>query len=267
MIASMSTPISKRSSKEFLLNHPQLFSLIIVLISSVVSFVISPIFEPLSKSTQAICLVVVIGLLAGVTSFYFQLPSWWVRINSVFALTVLIFLSLKIPSWAYLIALIGLASIYWTTLVTRVPYYPSNQMVWEEIEKLLPTTSPIKVLEIGSGLGGFTRFLSKRHLNATFIGLETAPVPWLMSKLLAIFESAPGTFFRKNYAQEDFSQYDLIFAFLSPAAMPNLYAKAKKEMLPNTQIISYMFTWPNEAQAHIQPIVLNNQEYLYVYKK
>ena len=266
MTTPMRAAILKRSSKEFLLTHPQFFSLLIIVFSSVASLMISPVFDPLGAKIQSISLVIVIGLLAGGMSIYFELPSWWVRINSFFALIVFFFLSLDIPSWAYLVALLGLAGIYWSTIVTRVPYYPSNQMVWEEIEKLLPTQSNFKVLEIGSGLGGFTRSLSKRHPHGTFIGLETAPVPWFLSKIKGLYESAPGTFIRKDYTQEDFSQYDLIFAFLSPAAMPNLYEKALKELSPNAKIVSYMFTWPNKAEPYTQKILLNNDECLYVYK-
>ena len=83
--------------------------------------------------------------------------------------------------------------------------------------------------------------------------------------LLSKLERANCSFQRKNYENEDFSQYDLIFAFLSPAAMPSLYAKALEELPPKAQIISYMFAWPEEALPNLQTIQLANGESLYVY--
>jgi len=83
--------------------------------------------------------------------------------------------------------------------------------------------------------------------------------------VLSKLERANCSFQRRNYENEDFSKYDLIFAFLSPAAMPSLYAKAAQELHPQAQIISYMFAWPQEALTNLQTIQLTNGESLYVY--
>jgi SAM-dependent methyltransferase len=164
-----------------------------------------------------------------------------------------------------LLALIAMMGLYWNTLITRVPYYPSNQLVWEAVAKLLPNQQPCRVLEIGSGLGGFSRYISKYHAQVQCLGLETAPIPCLASMVLSKLERANCSFQRKNYENEDFSQYDLIFAFLSPAAMPSLFVKAAQELHPKAQIISYMFAWPQEALPNLQTIQLANGESLYVY--
>ena len=83
--------------------------------------------------------------------------------------------------------------------------------------------------------------------------------------VLSKLEGANCSFQRKNYENEDFSKYDVIFAFLSPAAMPSLYAKAEQELHPQAQIVSYMFAWPEEALPNVQTIQLANGESLYVY--
>jgi hypothetical protein len=83
--------------------------------------------------------------------------------------------------------------------------------------------------------------------------------------VLSKLERANCSFQRKNYENEDFSQYDVIFAFLSPAAMSSLYAKVEQELHPKAQIISYMFSWPEEALTNLQTIQLANGESLYVY--
>jgi predicted O-methyltransferase YrrM len=39
----------------------------------------------------------------------------------------------------------------------------------------------------------------------------------------------------------DFAQFDVVFAYLSPAAMPELWKKAQREMRPGSLLISYEF--------------------------
>ena len=210
---------------------------------------------------------ITIGVLAGFISYFLALPVWWQRINSSFALLVFIFYSWQLPTWIYLTVFTILLAIYWNTLMTRVPYYPSNLMVWEAVEKLLPTRTDIKVLEIGSGMGGFSRYLSKRDSNIAVTGLETAPLPWLISYILAKLERAPCHLKRKNYMQEDFSQYDLIYAFLSPAAMAQLYVQAQKELHHEACIVSYMFAWPIAAKTSCRTVPLHSGETLYIFSK
>ena len=49
---------------------------------------------------------------------------------------------------------------------------------------------------------------------------------------------------RGDYARLDFSEYDAVFAYLSPAAMPALWDKASREMRPGSLLASYEFPIP-----------------------
>jgi|GEM_PF-2060526 len=251
--------------KDVVQQYPQWVSLGVLVIVTLFSLMISPFWESSNQDKYFIYMALSIGLMAGVMSYMIHLPVWWQRINSCFAFMILIFYSLHLPGWMYLLAFIAMMGLYWNTLITRVPYYPSNQLVWEAVAKLLPNQQPCRVLEIGSGLGGFSRYISKYHAQVQCLGLETAPIPWLASMVLSKLEGANCSFQRKNYENEDFSKYDVIFAFLSPAAMPSLYAKAEQELHPQAQIVSYMFAWPEEALPNVQTIQLANGESLYVY--
>ena len=253
--------------RDFVQNYPQWASFFTLIFSCFASLVASPLFDFFGAQHHDLYLAITIGVLAGLISYFLALPIWWQRINCGFALLVFIFYSLQLPTWIYLTVFTILLAIYWNTLMTRVPYYPSNLMVWEAVEKLLPTRNGIKVLEIGSGMGGFSRYLSKRNSNITVIGLETAPLPWLISYILAKLERAPCHFKRKNYIQEDFSPYDLIYAFLSPAAMSQLHVQAQKELHHEACIVSYMFAWPEAAQSSCHTVPLHSGETLYIYSK
>jgi len=253
--------------RDLVQNYPQWTSFFILIFSSFVSLAASPLFELWGMEHHDLYFAITIGILAGLMSYFLALPVWWQRINSGFALLVFIFYSWQLPTWIYLTVFTILLAIYWNTLMTRVPYYPSNLMVWEAVEKLLPTRTDIKVLEIGSGMGGFSRYLSKRNSNTLVTGLETAPLPWLISYVLAKLERAPCHLKRKNYILEDFSQYDLIYAFLSPAAMAQLHVQAQKELHHEACIVSYMFAWPITAQSSCHTVPLNSGENLYIYCK
>jgi hypothetical protein len=252
--------------REFVDTYPQYISFGILILASVISLLISPLFESFAHEQQFLLLAISIGIIAGLMSYLCHLPTWWQRINALFALTIVLFYRLELPPWSYLLAFVILLAIYWNTLMTRVPYYPSNQEVWQVVEKWMPQTQTPRVLEIGSGLGGFSRYISKLYPNAHCVGLETAPLPWLLSYLFSKIERAPCIFKRKNYTQEDFSQYDLIYAFLSPAAMPELYEKAKVELNDQAKIMSYMFSWPGQ-EASIQTIDVSEGEQLFIYSK
>lgn len=253
--------------RDFVQNYPQWTSFLILIFSCFASLAASPLLEFSGIKHHGFYFVVTIGVLAGFISYFLALPVWWQRINSGFALLVFIFYSWQLPTWIYLAVFTVLLAMYWNTLMTRVPYYPSNLLVWEAVEKLLPTRSSIKVLEIGSGMGGFSRYLSKRNPTIAVTGLETAPLPWLISYVLAKLERAPCHLKRKNYTQEDFSQYDLIYAFLSPAAMPQLHVQARQELHQEACIVSYMFDWPAAAQSFCKTVQLNSGETLYIYSK
>jgi predicted O-methyltransferase YrrM len=51
-------------------------------------------------------------------------------------------------------------------------------------------------------------------------------------------------FIRGDYDRLDFASYDVVFAYLSPAAMPALWQKANVEMRKGSLLLSYEFDIP-----------------------
>jgi predicted O-methyltransferase YrrM len=95
--------------------------------------------------------------------------------------------------------------------------------------------------------------LARRRPESRFEGIELAPLPWLASRLRARIAGATARFIRGDYEQLDFAQYDLVFAYLSPAAMDALWRKAQREMRPGSLLVSYEF--PIAGQASSQTLV------------
>jgi len=194
---------------------------------------------------------VVQGLLAALLTWKLALAGWWRAIQLLFPLAVLTTLALQLPSWLFGAAFLLLLGWYWSTFRTQVPYYPSGPAVWDAVRQLLPADKPLRVIDIGSGLGGFVLYLSRVRPNAAVEGIELAPLPFLYSWLRARLAGGRARFRLGDYEKLDFSRYDLVFAYLSPAAMPGLWRKAAAEMCPGAMLASYEFIVPERAPDRV----------------
>ncbi|VXC02007.1 class I SAM-dependent methyltransferase [Massilia sp. 9I] len=179
------------------------------------------------------------GVFAAALTWWRGLAGWWRAIQFLFPLALYGASRLAIPPPVFLAVFLFLLLLYWSTYRTQVPYYPSNRRVWEAVARLLPQEQA-RVIDIGSGLGGLVLELARRPgVEAT--GIELAPLPWLVSSLRARLAKSRARFIRGDYHRLDFADYDLVFAYLSPAAMDALWRKAAREMRPGALLVSYEF--------------------------
>lgn len=173
-----------------------------------------------------------------------NLAWWWCVIQPLFPFAIVLMLLLPLPPHLYLLLFLFSLMFYWSTYRTQVPYFPSTKYVWLAVEKLLPQGRSISFIDIGSGLGGLVLHLGNCRAESKFTGVEIAPLPWLLSYLrikLNAKDRSNTQFLRCNYETINFSEFDVVFAYLSPAAMSALWIKAKKEMRPGSILISYEF--------------------------
>ncbi|WP_156328262.1 trans-aconitate 2-methyltransferase [Massilia sp. WF1] len=105
----------------------------------------------------------------------------------------------------------------------------------------LPPDRPLRIVDIGSGLGGLVLDLARRRPDCELSGIELAPLPWLASSLRARATGSRARFLRGDYESLNFGNYDVVFAYLSPAAMGGLWRKAEAEMRPGSVLVSYEF--------------------------
>lgn len=187
------------------------------------------------------------GGFAALLSRWRGLAVWWLGIQLVFPLALMQALTLAIHPLVFLGAFLVLLAVYWSTFRTQVPYYPSGKRVWNEVARLLPQDRPVYAIDIGSGLGGLVLDLAARRPESTFVGIELAPLPWLLSRLRALMTDSSARFVRGDYDRLDFAQYDAVFAYLSPAAMSALWQKASREMRPGSMLLSYEFLITEKA--------------------
>jgi SAM-dependent methyltransferase len=191
------------------------------------------------------------GAWAAALSWRDGLASWWRAIQFLFPPVLLLSRqaadALALPPTAFLGVFLFLLLLYWSTFRTQVPYYPSGRRVWEEVARQLPLDRPLRIVDIGSGLGGLVLELARRRPDCDVSGIELAPLPWLASRLRALATRSRARFLLGDYDKLNFGNYDVVFAYLSPAAMGALWRKAEVEMRPGSVLISYEFVITERA--------------------
>jgi len=184
------------------------------------------------------------GLIAVVLAWRWRLPWWWRLIVALFAPLVVVALVLQPPVWIWPATLLLFVLVFWSVFRTRVPLYLSGPAEWQALAGVLPA-GPFALLDIGSGLGGPLFWLARRRPDGAYTGIEIAPLPWLAGWLRARCAPAPRPCMRLGDATRiDLRTYDVVFAFLSPAAMPDLFAKARLQMRPGSVLVSCAFAVP-----------------------
>jgi hypothetical protein len=183
----------------------------------------------------------------GIAAFFTRiqrLAPWWLPIQFFFPIALVVLGAAQLPPSIYLGAFLVLLFLYWSSFRTQVPYYPSSFSTWQAVAALLPQGQPLRVIDIGSGFGGLVMHLAKERPESEIIGIELAPLPWVCSRVRARLAGSAGRFVHGDYEALDFGEYDVVFAYLSPAAMPALWRKACAEMRPGALLLSYEFTIP-----------------------
>lgn len=181
------------------------------------------------------------SLLTLLATRWLNLAWWWCFLQPLFPVGLALMLMLALPPWLYLMLFSVLLLIYWSTYRTQVPYYPSTKSAWLALEQFLPKDHPFALIDIGSGLGGLVLHLGKKYPQGIFKGVEIAPLPWLISRLRQRITASPVRFLWSSYERLDFSEFDVVFAYLSPAAMDALWHKASTEMRSGSRLASLEF--------------------------
>jgi hypothetical protein len=182
------------------------------------------------------------GVLAAVLSRIVGLARWWLLIQFAFAPALVLMLALEIPPVVFLIAFIIMLTIYWSTFRTQVPLYLSSNKIWQALETMLPSDPPFNFIDLGSGIGGVLTHLARSHPHGRFHGVEAAPLPFLWSWLRIKFgRHAQCSVNWGSLWDSNLAKYDIVFAYLSPVPMDELWRKAKQEMRPGSLFISNTF--------------------------
>ena len=200
-------------------------------------------------------LFLIVAMLATLLTVRSDLPRWWLPIQFAFIPLLAIGQGLSLPSWGYLLAFVLLSLVFWSTYRSQVPLYLSSSQAHAALIRLLPQDKGVEFVDIGAGLGGVVLALAKARPDGEFTALENAPLPALFA-WLRLRGKANCRCRRADFWQENFSQYDVVYAYLSPVPMVRLWEKVKSEMRPGALLVSNTFDIP--GQEPDQKVEINN---------
>jgi hypothetical protein len=204
------------------------------------------------------------GGFAAFSSHKLGAPAWWLPIHLGFMPSVVVASGLDIPPGWYLAAFLVLLLVFWRIDRSRVPLFLSSQATAAALAGLLPA-GPGKVLDLGCGNGALLKALAHQRPDCAFLGIEHAPLPWLWARLNC--RGLPNCLIRYgDFWAEPLADFDLVYAFLSPAPMPNLWKKALAEMRPQALLVSNSFPVPDVPAAEILTVADRRATRLYRYR-
>ena len=222
------------------------FVLIIIAGMTISTFMVPPVQPP----TWVIA--VVQGALASSVSRTFGLRGGWQIAQFLLPLLAWTGLAFQLPPWLFLVAFAVLFLVYSNTSREQVPLYLTNRTTWAALAELIaketPTISEGRrpcFVDLGSGLGGTLAYLSQARPDWDFVGVENAPLPYLVCKL-RLLGRANATVRFQSLWDVDLSAFAAVYAFLSPAPMPRLLELVEGTLKPGALFISNSFWAPDQ---------------------
>jgi len=152
--------------------------------------------------------------------------------------------------WVLAGALVAIASVALTTVLTGSPPTPTSPAVRRAVLELLPARLPggeaAPIIELGAGWGGLSLALAKRYPDRAVIGLEISPLPWLVSRLRLVFQPRPNLRLRfGDFRKCELSGNGLVVCYLSANLLAELRGKLEAELPAGALVVSSTFAIPD----------------------
>ena len=189
---------------------------------------------------------------------------WWPPLHLAFVPALVWAQALNVtPVW-WGAAFVTLAAVFGSTFRTQVPLFVTARQVRAHLSTLLEADRGIRFIDLGCGLGTVIASLKRLRPESEFEGVELAPLPFLVSRVLA--GRAGCRVERRDLMAVDLSRYDVVYAFLSPAPMSALWAKAQREMRPGALFVSLGFAVPHVEPQQVVRVSAASRHTLYVWR-
>jgi len=207
------------------------------------------------------------GGIAALITVLFRLSYWWIAIQLIFPPLLIVGMAFHVPLWIFPLILILLLMVFWNVAINRVPLYLTNSKTTDKLLTLLPKENGARFADLGCGLAGTLVTLAKSRPDMEFHGFETAPVPYVVSKLRAKLAGASNVHIHfVSLWMADLSAFDRVYCFLSPVPMPDLYVKAQEEMKPGSLFISNSFSVPDKKPSRTVNVQDGRKTKLFIWK-
>ncbi|MBE0622295.1 MAG: class I SAM-dependent methyltransferase [Burkholderiales bacterium] len=200
-------------------------------------------------NTDAMTWALLQGIVAAALARVLGVDTWWLPIHALFVPGLVWALGFGLPPVYALAAFCLLASLYWGVSRTRVPLFLTSRVAAQAVAELLPQGRSFSFLDLGCGPGGVLASLARARPAGRYHGIESAPLPFLLARLRAALTARSCRVSWGDFCDLDLGQYDVVYAYLSPAAMAELWHKARREMRCGSLLISNSFAIPGVPPA------------------
>lgn len=246
-------------------SYPIIGAIIAQLVAGVVVLAVSMVLadglDPVSQFWGGLA---VQSLVAAWVTKLLGLPVWWVWISLCFPSALVLALEAgDLPAWPFGVGFVVLYLVFSNTARERVPLYLTNRVTADALLSLMKQRNAKRFIDLGSGLGGVVRAMDGEGRYAE--GVESAPMVWFVSMVLSKLQRR-GQILRQDIWSTDVSDKDIVYVFLSPEPMPQLYAKAQREMKPGSLLVSNSFAVPGVEAAEIWELADRRKTRLYLYE-
>jgi len=133
------------------------------------------------------------------------------------------------------------------SLFSGAPYVKSKRKTRREMLRIARIKKDDVVFDLGSGDGTLLIEAVKGYNLKEAYGIEINPLLVLISRIKILLSGVQSKIKIKqgNFLKQDLSQATVIFSYLLPSIQVKLERKFKKELRPDTRIISNAFLFPN----------------------
>jgi len=205
------------------------------------------------------------GVSAAAIGAVARLPKWWLPINLLAVPAAQSLLALQLPPGLYLAAFCALLLVNVGAWRSRVPLYLTNAKAAAHLLTLLPQGSGFRFIDLGCGTGSLLSHLARERPDGHYAGVELAPLLFLLSLWRARRNAALSVRWG-DFWRADLSPYDVVYAYLSPAPMAELWRKACREMRPGSLFVSNGFCVPGVEPARSIVVAGRPRSTFYIWK-
>ena len=147
-----------------------------------------------------------------------------------------------------------------------MPLYLSNRRTQDAIAAIFKQTNGSTFIDLGCSLGDVVSAVADKAPNKHVIGVETAPLSYLITKARnVIFGHRNAAIRFESIWNTDVTDADVVYAFLSPAPVARLSEKFKAEMKPGSCFISNSFALPGGEPDEIVAVDDGRQTQLLIW--
>jgi hypothetical protein len=229
------------------------FNLLFSVMSVGVSFILGIFLQQLQLSE--FFLVATLSVFAGTIScFLFRTPLPFTLLSLCIPLGVYLLAVIEMPPWILFTIFIFLFSLHLPAVWTHVPYYPTPVSVDDSLIELFNSNSGYSTfVDLGCGNGRLLSKLATKFPEHQFFGYEISVLPFLIAKVRTISQKNVQIHFA-SFWSISLSNFDIIYAFLSPAVMQKLGEKVKKEKSGKSIFVSNSFHIPESAGIKVHEV-------------